>query len=181
MKILIDSTLKRQIENLSNKNQNSQARYSSSTNIQNFITPDYNSNENLFNKKHIESVNVFPRLVNTTEYKSFQLDCTYKGHRYLNVKLIWYKNDRILKLRSESKRIIHLDYTFHNTKFSILKFANALRRDSGIYRCKALDQNNKKIQKDQQLKILINKSKFICFKRCLTSWISIYYFTRIVR
>ena len=145
---------------MSEKKVKTQATYSASTNKPSFLEPDLNYEKKSKNK-HKESIAVFPTLVNTTEYKSFQLDCTYKGNRYLNVKLIWYKNDRILKLSRESKRIIHLDYTFQYTRSSILKFAKAIRRDSGIYRCRVLSKNNKIIQKDQQLKVLINKSNFL--------------------
>jgi hypothetical protein len=94
------------------------------------------------NKPNKESLIVNPKYMNMTLYKSFQLDCIYHGANYLNVKLIWLKNDNILEVENE-KRMFTLDYKQNNTSICILKFRFPLLVDAGIYKCVAIDKTKK--------------------------------------
>ncbi len=111
---------------------------------------------------HEERLSVYPKFLNTSEDSSFQIDCKYKGHLYLQVNLKWYRNGFIFQLQREPRRIISLDYKQNYTRISILKFTNALSLDTGIYKCIAYDENDNHIA-ENHLKIYINESESLCF------------------
>lgn len=106
-----------------------------------------------------EELNVYPKNVKMPEYRSFQLDCVYKGPNYLKVKLIWLKNDQIIQpvnSEEDGDRLFLLNYKQNNTSFCILKFSHALLTDSGVYTCVATISphhvpNNQLIDSDRVL------------------------------
>ncbi len=104
-----------------------------------------------------EELSVFPKFLNTSEEDSFQLECKYTGHQYLTLKLVWFKNDLVMRLRKEPHRIIHLDYKQNLTRISILKLTRSQRRDSGLYKCVAFDEK-RAIIGEEHLKLLVNQS-----------------------
>ena len=92
-----------------------------------------------------EELTVYPKQAKMSEYKSFQLDCVYKGKNYLKVKLIWLKDDQIIQPVSDGEdvdRLFLLNYKQNNTSFCILKFSHALLTDTGVYSCIALPSNH---------------------------------------
>jgi len=107
-----------------------------------------------------DELSVFPKFLNTSEEDTLQLECKYTGLRYLTLKLMWFKNDLIMRIRKEPHRIIHLDYKQNLTRISILKFTRSHRRDSGLYKCVAFDEN-KELIGEEQLKLLVNQSKLL--------------------
>ena len=107
-----------------------------------------------------ENLTVYPKLLIKNVRESLQLNCVYRGHHYLSIKLIWYKNGTLLSHEDEaSKRVISLDYKQNYTHFSLLKFSSSLMQDSGVYTCFAVHKNKKTLH--DQLNVVINKSKFI--------------------
>lgn len=105
------------------------------------------NDKRLKNKLVKVKLTVTPKLMNITQYKSFQLDCIYNGPQYLNIKLVWIKNGVNLDTQN-NKRIIILDYKQNNTRISILKFSYGLVKDEGTYKCLATNSSRKNILHD---------------------------------
>lgn len=86
-----------------------------------------------------EELNVHPKSLNVTEHSSFQFDCTYTGPHYLNIKLIWLKDN--VYLDKKDNRIFTLDFKQNYTRISMLKFVYSLDLDTGVYTCVSTRKN----------------------------------------
>lgn len=120
---------------------------------------DYVSQEQF----HSERVQVNPRYLNQTEFKSFQINCIYTGPKFANMRLIWLKNDKLLQVDSSSlnnqnsqtslhqqnhlRRFFTLNYKQNFTNIGVLKFSYGLTTDTGVYKCVALFDNSGSVTK----------------------------------
>ena len=164
--------MKRQIDLLIKKNQESTITESVSKQRGHFLF-DINSSENVkFKSTEYESeekyktvkretLTVSPKHLNVSAYKSTQLDCVYNGPQYLNIKLVWLKNGIVLNKNNQNTRFLILDYIQHNASICILKFSYALAKDAGIYTCSALEKFSENSFLNDSAKIIIDPSKIL--------------------
>lgn len=129
------------------------------------------------NSQTLERVTVHPRILNQSEFASFQLNCFYVGFNFANIKLLWLKNDRLLQIEDGTiqvqppignlhhpRRFFMLNYKQNYTSIGVLKFSYGLINDSGEYKCVALDENDSmKISLNDSSYLFVHKSKKILF------------------
>lgn len=120
----------------------------------------------------LERVSVHPRLLNQSEYASFQLNCIYIGPNFESIKLVWLKNGKLLQIDDDMKQIqlsssaqhprrfFTLNYKQNFTSIGVLKFSHGLTKDTGVYKCVALHENDiMRMSLNDTSYLIVNKSE----------------------